>query len=344
MVQWRHKPKVLVFVGTGAGDNFDKRFWFFKYLTKHLDIIVIGSKVSFDDKLGQIFKTLHNLILILPYLHHYDIIVSHDLVNAFLLHFLAKILRLKSRNIIIDTVGSYYVFTEHNKLAWLARLLAKWLFSNSEIICVLSYSQKIWKKLLGLSSKIYYIPYGVSEEYFKISGQLGDYLFSGGRSQRDFLTLIQAVKGLNVKLIIATYGSLLPELKERYHNIYIYHNLSSSKFMELLSKAMIVIVPLKGYLPPAGGTMVRQAMAIGKCVVATRNVDVNDSIIDGETGIYVKPHDVLHMREKLSHLLDNPEEIHQLGSKAKEYAEKYHSEKSMAKRFLKILCEAKDEH
>jgi glycosyltransferase involved in cell wall biosynthesis len=54
-------------------------------------------------------------------------------------------------------------------------------------------------------------------------------------------------------------------------------------------------------------------MAAGLPVIALRLGAAPDFVIDGETGITVRPDDVAALADAMCRLLDNPEECHRLG-------------------------------
>jgi glycosyltransferase involved in cell wall biosynthesis len=188
-------------------------------------------------------------------------------------------------------------------------------------------------------NRVHLIPAGASERLLSIMGKIGNYVFSAGRSQRDFQTLISATKGLNIKVIIAAYGSSYPKIENP--DIEVYFDMPRSTYEKYLSEAMCVVVPLKGKVPPAGATVVRESMAMGKCIIATRNLDTVDYIKNGETGYLVEPEDVAGLRQKIMLIKGNLDESMRLGSKARKYIEKYRTERLMAMKFLDVIYSKK---
>jgi glycosyltransferase involved in cell wall biosynthesis len=238
-------------------------------------------------------------------------------------------------------VGSYYVFRNPKAyVSFLARLIAKWLFRGSEVICNLSYLVKIWREVFGSSIKVFFIAPGIPEEVFKVSCSMGEYIFTGGYSNRDFSTLISAIYDLPINLVLVTSRHVFREIKE-YNQIKVFYDLPIDHFRALLSKSLLVIIPLRGFLPPSGATVVLEAMAMGKAVIATKNAGTVDFIVDGENGFLVEPGDVKTLREKIMFLLNNLNGVQRIGYNARESAKNYH-EKLIADKFFEIALKCKE--
>jgi glycosyltransferase involved in cell wall biosynthesis len=73
------------------------------------------------------------------------------------------------------------------------------------------------------------------------------------------------------------------------------------------------VIPLYETDFQAGITSILEAMAMGKPVIVTRTAGQTDTIIDGETGIYVKPGDVAELRGKIQALLASDAARRRLG-------------------------------
>src|SRR4029079_2076138 len=60
---------------------------------------------------------------------------------------------------------------------------------------------------------------------------------------------------------------------------------------QLYADSAFVVVPLEVTDFQAGITPILEAMSMGKAVICTRTPGQTDTIVDGETGIYVEPGD-----------------------------------------------------
>lgn len=111
-------------------------------------------------------------------------------------------------------------------------------------------------------------------------------VFAGGNSMRDYSALIEAAHELPEQVTIAANlrrNDVLPP------NVSI-GSVSHSRYVELMRKASVVVVPLQqGADRSAGQQTYLNAMAMGKTVVVTDSPGTRDYIRDGETGIVVPP-------------------------------------------------------
>ncbi|MEW5871404.1 MAG: glycosyltransferase [Chloroflexota bacterium] len=126
------------------------------------------------------------------------------------------------------------------------------------------------------------------------------YVFAGGGAGRDFDTLIEAMRGLELRLVIATfspkslgYASPLPE------NCIIYWAMPRARFLELAAGALFVVVPLKEGSNPHGHTTVVEALRLGKAIISTQSASVDDYLAHGREGLLVKAGDSLSYREAI---------------------------------------------
>ena len=79
------------------------------------------------------------------------------------------------------------------------------------------------------------------------------------------------------------------------------------EFLELISGSLFVVVPLQEKGLGHGHTTIVQALRLGKAVVTTKDVGVDDYVTDGQEGILVSPGDVAGYRQTIIRLLTEPE-------------------------------------
>lgn len=151
----------------------------------------------------------------------------------------------------------------------------------------------------------------------------GDYLFSGGDTGRDYKTLIEAVRGLSCKVVIAAL--------QRYHfdgidipgNVII-TTVNSEEFIRLLAGCKAMILPLFGRKLQAGGQQTfLNAMALGKTVIVADDNGADEYINNGVDGIIIQPENVSEMRVAISSVMNNFEFCKTIGINAKIKAQMY---------------------
>jgi glycosyltransferase involved in cell wall biosynthesis len=142
---------------------------------------------------------------------------------------------------------------------------------------------------------------------------------------RDYESLIKAVDGLDVKVVIAANSPWMGgENKHTSHPVpdnVKFVKCTPSELRELYAKAMFTAIPLYPVNIQAGSLVIYESMAMGKAVVTTSNGGNVDIVRHGETGYYVPAQDPQALRENIIRLLDNPQEAERLGSRAREVVE-----------------------
>ena len=167
--------------------------------------------------------------------------------------------------------------------------------------------------ILCLSQKEvdYWAKAGIKAHFIPLPSQVGivggtddGYVFSGGRSDRDYATFCKAVENLSITVTIVT-GTNPITGKDALDgisipgNVNVYRNVPQEKFNELLARAKLVILPLEDTPNPVGQRVLVDAMAMSKPIIATSNPGTIDYIVNGYNGILVPVHDVTSLRKQI---------------------------------------------
>ncbi len=142
----------------------------------------------------------------------------------------------------------------------------------------------------------------------------GGYVFSGGGAGRDFSTLIDAVRETDLRLELVVFDR--DALERAPTNVVVHGPVSQAEFLRRLASASIVVVPLESAESPHGQTLVVQALALGKPVVATRAVGTVDYVDDGVEGSLVEARDANALRHALERLAHDADARTRLGEAA----------------------------
>lgn len=146
---------------------------------------------------------------------------------------------------------------------------------------------------------------------------------SAGLERRDYATMMKAVEGLDVEVVIAA-ASPWSKQSDATAGVVLPANVSVSKLSlfelrDLYAASRFVVMPLVDVDFQAGITTILEAMAMGRPVVCTRTSGQTDTIVDGETGSYVAPGDVEALRNAIDLLLTDPDRIERQGSSARDW-------------------------
>ena len=150
-------------------------------------------------------------------------------------------------------------------------------------------------------------------------------IVTAGREFRDYPTLIDAVTGLDVDVVIAS-ASPWSRRRDNAHDVEIPSNvtvtsLTQRELRDLFDRADLAVVPLQPVDFQAGVTTILEAMAMELPVVCTATLGQIDVVAEGKTGRYVGPGDVLAMRRAIVELLDSPDDRAELGKAGRQLVE-----------------------
>jgi glycosyltransferase involved in cell wall biosynthesis len=215
----------------------------------------------------------------------YDAIWCFTEVEGLTLSLLFKLFRVRR---VVFIIG---VETLSPKCLFLLRRLRVWTHFTA-ILPTSSYQAGQLRARTSMpAGKVIVLPYQVDCKYF--SGRTGQeapgsrpYVVAVGVESRDYGTLIEAVRGLDVRLEVAAAshwagpgrkaGAATANLPDNVHfGAYSYDELRS-----LYSGAAVAVVPLRESVYQHGITAVQEAMAMGLPVIVTRTLGQSDVIID----------------------------------------------------------------
>lgn len=138
-----------------------------------------------------------------------------------------------------------------------------------------------------------------------------------GLERRDYPTLIEAVRGLDVHLIVAaaspwskqadtTAGQDIPP------NVTV-QRFNQHELRQVYADSRFLVMPLFDVDFQAGVTAILEAMSMERAVICTRTAGQTDVIAEGQTGLYVSPGDVRALRAAIVRLIDHPDEAEAMG-------------------------------
>ncbi len=177
--------------------------------------------------------------------------------------------------------------------------------------------------------KLVYVPFHTTLGGYEYEARDDGYLFAGGNYDRDYPSLVEAVRGLDVPAWIAT------TLPEQLAGIDLPPNVrvegtTAAGFRQALAGARLVVVPMKkGLLHSGGQQTCLNAMALGKPTIAVGRNWARDFIEDGETGLIVDHEDAAGLRRAIRWVLDCPEEARRLAERGQAHAAQFTTPRTM---------------
>jgi glycosyltransferase involved in cell wall biosynthesis len=187
---------------------------------------------------------------------------------------------------------------------------------------------------LGLpSAKVELLKWPVDQKFWRPMQVETDMICTAGREMRDYATLIEAMKGLDIRCHIA--AATVPGKKDAWMqaikdagpsipNVTV-EKKSYGELRELYARSRFVVVPLLPTDTDNGTTTILEAMSMGKAVICSRVKGQSDVIEDGKTGIFVPPLDCEALRDAIRFLWAEPDIAKRMGREGRRHIEEYHT-------------------
>lgn len=197
------------------------------------------------------------------------------------------------------------------------------------VIVYASTQQRMAIETLGYpADRVVLIPFMVDTRFFRsdqvdTTERARPMVCAVGQELRDYPTLIEAVRDLDVDVVVAA-ASPWSKRADTSAGVDIPANVAVDSYnlfdlRQLYADASFVVVPLQETDFQAGITTILEAMAMGKAVVCTRTTGQVDTVIDGSNGVYVPPGDVAALRAAIVALVDDPAGAIALGTAGRQW-------------------------
>jgi glycosyltransferase involved in cell wall biosynthesis len=211
-----------------------------------------------------------------------------------------------------------------------------------------SWQERFARERLGFpADRILRSPFMVDTRFFGLERVTADrrrMICAAGLERRDYQTLLEAVEGLDVRVVIAaaspwsrrpdgTRGALLPDNVETC-------SLGFVDLRQLYADAQLVVMPLEDVEFQAGITTILEAMAMERAVICTQTRGQTDVVVDGANGLYVPPGDSGALRAAITKLLDQPRLAAEMGKAGRAFAERECDVKIYARRIAGAVAAA----
>jgi len=151
----------------------------------------------------------------------------------------------------------------------------------------------------------------------------GDYILAVGQEQRDYKTLLRAIAGANIKLVVVASSpwSTSQIRMDEIGEVTILSHIPYQELRTLYAQARLVVIPLFAVDYAAGVNTVLEAMAMAKPLIISRTRGITDYVVHNETGLYVSPGDAAELRDTVLSLWGQANELKRLGTNARQTVE-----------------------
>jgi glycosyltransferase involved in cell wall biosynthesis len=193
-----------------------------------------------------------------------------------------------------------------------------------------SHEVEDYARAFGLPpDKLAYIPFHTTLDGYDYEVRDDGYLFAGGNYDRDYATLVEAVRPLDVPTWIATTrpgqlgGTALPPHVR-------VEGTTHAGFRQAMAAARLVVVPMQAGLLHSGGQQTcLNAMYLGKPTIAVGRRWAADFITDGADGLVVDYCDAAGLRQAVRWVIDNPEATRAMAERGRARAARFTTERCM---------------
>jgi hypothetical protein len=203
----------------------------------------------------------------------------------------------------------------------ITRRLVRWMTQGCTLTLVWSRRQiRTQAGYLRLpESKFLFLPYKANHSRrAPISMPIGNYIFSGGNSRRDYRTVFDAVRGTEIPLIVSRTR---PELTDRFDipESAIVLSAREPAYARLMAGSRFVVIAVDGGLVRgAAEATLCNAMWHGKAVIAADDLSASEYIEEGVTGYVVAAGDAQALRRRIVELWNDADRCREMGQRAHE--------------------------
>ncbi|HYE67257.1 MAG TPA: glycosyltransferase [Anaerovoracaceae bacterium] len=185
--------------------------------------------------------------------------------------------------------------------------------------------------------KFVFIPFKANhskEEPYDI--KINNYIFAGGNGKRDYKTLVDAVDGTGIPVIISATDPAVRKNIRHLSNVVVV-GATEPAFAQLQAGSRFVVIPMiDSGLKGGGEANFCNAMWHGKAVIAVDNISAKDYVVEGETGYIVPSGDATKLKSKILKLWNTPHLCEQMGSAGRRHVIQNFTHSLFIKRLIRL--------
>ena len=301
-------------------------------------------------KIGKLIKinNLQQQLEVIRRSGEYDVIFDPFMQFTFLIAIL-KILRLFKKPVITISQRAYIV-NKKNLFKRAKQFLTRYIyFKGIDKIIFINQSIAIESNKYKIQGNTDYLrSWGVDHDFFEkynhkqITPPSLNYIYSTGGSGRDYNTLLDAFSNIDFKMRITARLNFASELKTAIpKNVFVDTSItpgltSTGQLRDEYYNCLAVAIALEEnfFFSPFGSTVVFEAMAAGKAIIATDNKAFSFNIEKEGIGILVDYNDVNGWEKAINYLILNPEIAIEMGKKSQKLSRDIYNYISFSKELL----------
>lgn len=194
--------------------------------------------------------------------------------------------------------------------------------------CTSREEEEIYSTMFNIPrNRIVFLPLVESPSNFEApSHPTQDYIFSYGKSDRDFDTLLRSVSSLNIKTFILSqkYRPLVP-VPENVSLIR--EHVSDEEMVRWIASGRMVVFPLKDYRVSAGQLSMLEVMALARPLIITENMATKEYAVHRDSALFFKAGNDKELADHIRYLWNHREAAEQMGQQARQTARKLNDDR-----------------
>ena len=223
----------------------------------------------------------------------------------------------KSRSVSLIGYEIIFNFKATPRTKW---VIAFWKLAIKRIdLIVVHTPQEVtyYAELFGASpQKFKFIPFYAEETEF-IGPTSDGYVFSAGRMERDFVTLLLALRGTDIPVVIVADSAQRTALEQHATpHTQLYFNIPKEEYLALLRGARLVVISLKEGTSSRGQVVYLETIRYGKPAICSRVGGIVDYVEHERTGWLVHPEAPEQLKKAIESCFFDSEVLQEIGRNA----------------------------
>lgn len=166
----------------------------------------------------------------------------------------------------------------------------------------------------------------------------GPYVVSMGSANRDYETLLEALRDTGIKTVIISKKGIVDSLPD-HPDVLKLHGLAQEECDSILAGARLNVVPIAPTQTASGQVTLVTSMRMGIATIATRCLSTLDYVRDGETALLAEPGDARALRAAIQSLWQDDELRSRIGHAACKHAAEYFSDEAAGRHLAEVIDE-----
>lgn len=271
----------------------DNNWEFAKELSKACNLIFYckycisnGQRKHKINNIIRIYKYFYFPLIILFNRRRYNTIVAWQQFYGLNYAFWSRLFHLKKINNLV--VLTFIYKKKRGLLGYLYHRYMSYIINSGYVDLFVCFSKEecnYYNELFKINKIIFkYIPLGIencSANYNDEKLKQEEFIFSTGRSNRDYESLVNCIKNTNYKLVIACDEYK----KSSSKNIIIENNCFGDKMKKYLANSKCIVIPLKNKDISAGQLVILQAFQLKIPIIVSKSKGIEDYITNEYNGL-----------------------------------------------------------